>query len=91
MKKILLLLGLLPGILSAQSIRAIYSTPTFNSPQGPYVEINTSIDATSLNYVDVSGEQRSNVIPKRSFMPTKDSSVLTRNNPLTGRYLIFRE
>lgn len=61
MKKILLLLGLLPGILSAQSIRAIYSTPTFNSPQGPYVEINTSIDATSLNYVDVSGEQRSNV------------------------------
>lgn len=39
---------LMPCLLSAEGIKAIYSFTTYHSMQGNYVELNTSIDAASL-------------------------------------------
>ncbi len=51
MKKIIVFLLLaLPYILSAQGLNAIYSFYTFNSQNGNYVELCTSIDLNSVVY-----------------------------------------
>ncbi len=49
MKKLILgIMLILPCLLNAQGLRAIYSFTTYSSEQGNYVDLNTSIDMQSL-------------------------------------------
>jgi len=62
----LLLIALLPIISFSQGINAIYSFTTYNVPnQKPYVEINTSIDGSSLTYVADKGFVELTIIIKQ--------------------------
>lgn len=57
MKRTLLLsLFMLPCLLFAQGIRAIYDFTTYSSTAGNYVELNTSIDLGSLTLSDKGAE-----------------------------------
>jgi GWxTD domain-containing protein len=73
MKRIFLLLAIIlaPIISLAQGINALYSFSTFDIPsKKPYVEINTSIDAKSLSYVN------NEAIVELVVIIQQDSSVL---------------
>ena len=49
----ILVMAILPFVSFAEGLNAIYSFSTFNIPsQKPYVEINTSIQAKSLIYMN---------------------------------------
>lgn len=73
MKRIFLLFAIIlsPIIVLAQGINALYSFSTFDIPSNkPYVEINTSIDANSLSYIN------NEAIVELLIVIRKDSSVL---------------
>lgn len=54
MKRVfIILLSLLPSLGFAQGLNAIYSFTSYQTPEGrPYIEVNLSIDASSVEYIN---------------------------------------
>ena len=77
MKRIyfLSLIALLPIISFSQGINAIYSFTTYNIPsQTSYVEINTSIDANSISYIENMDSKPEGIV-ELTIIIKKDSTI----------------
>lgn len=69
------LIALLPIISFSQGINAIYSFTTYNIPsQTPYVEINTSIDANSISYIENKDSKPEGIV-ELTIVIKKDSTI----------------